>query len=58
LEELGVDGRISLKKDVQHISWEGEDWIDLARDAYSRQTAVKGTNETLGGFIKYREFLD
>jgi hypothetical protein len=48
LEELGVDGRISLKKDVQQISWEGADWIDLARDAYSRQTVVKRSNKNLG----------
>ena len=41
MEELGVDGRISLKNDVQQISWEGAVWVDLARDADSRQTCEK-----------------
>jgi hypothetical protein len=45
LEELGVDGRIRLIRDVQQISWEGAYWIDLARDADSRQIVVKRSSE-------------
>jgi len=48
LEQLGVGGRISFKMDVQQIGWEGVDWIDLARDADSRQTVLKRCSETLG----------
>jgi len=31
LEELGVDGRIILKMDLQEVGW-GMDWIDLAQN--------------------------
>jgi hypothetical protein len=32
LEDVGVDGRIILKKDLKEIVGEGMDWIGLAQD--------------------------
>jgi hypothetical protein len=32
LQDLGVDGRITLKMDLQYVEWGGMDWIALAED--------------------------
>jgi hypothetical protein len=32
LEDLGVDGRIILKRHFREVGWGGMDWIDLAVD--------------------------
>jgi hypothetical protein len=32
LEDLGADGRINTKMDLQKVGWGGMDWIDLAQD--------------------------
>ena len=32
LEDLGLDGRINTKTDLQEVGWVGTDWIDLAED--------------------------
>jgi len=31
LKDLGVDGNITLKVDLQEVGWEGTDWNDLAQ---------------------------
>jgi len=32
LSDLGVDGRIILKTDLQQLGWEGMDWTNKAQD--------------------------
>jgi hypothetical protein len=35
LEELGVDGRVSIKMDIKEIVWEIVKWSLLSQDRYS-----------------------
>jgi hypothetical protein len=30
LEDIGIDGRLILKMDLQEMGWGGLDWIDMA----------------------------
>jgi hypothetical protein len=32
LEDLGIDGSINIKMDLQKVGWRGMDWIVLAQD--------------------------
>jgi hypothetical protein len=32
-EELGIEGRITLKMNLKETCWEGIDWINLAQDS-------------------------
>jgi hypothetical protein len=40
LEDLGVDGRIIIKVDLQEVGWGGRGWIDLAQDMDRWRTLV------------------
>jgi hypothetical protein len=34
LKDLGINGNIIIKVDVQEMGWEGTDWNDLAQNRY------------------------
>jgi len=57
LEDLGADGRINTKLDLQEVGWGGMDWIDLAQDRDRGAGACECGNEPSCS-IKCREFLD
>jgi hypothetical protein len=40
LNNLGVDGRIILRRDLKEICWENVDWIHLAQDRDQWQALV------------------
>jgi len=57
LEDLGPDGRINTKMDLQEVGWGGMGWIDVAKDRDKGARACECGNEPSCS-IKCGEFLD
>jgi hypothetical protein len=55
-EDLGVDGRMTLRRDLQETGWEGMDWI-WQRIERQIWCCYEHGNEASGS-IKCRGFLD
>jgi len=57
LEDLDVDGMITLRIYLQEFEWGDMEWIDVAQDGNRWRKLVKYGNEHLGSTI-CGEFLD